>query len=120
MINLFNSITKIAKGNLSNRPNHQVTVGLNWIWMSFSKLPNFLDVLCSIIVTSHQFPLFQNEKDYETGIVPFVVMLYLFTVCNRCVVCIGVPSHPPLKSPTPRLPFLGNPVCILVFREPFP
>ena len=80
--------------------------------MSFSKLSHFLDVLCSIIVTSHHFPLFQNEKDYETGIVPFVVMLYLFTVCNRCIVCIGVLSPPPEK-PHPQAPlFRQARLCI--------
>ena len=37
----FNS----AQGNLNNRPGHQVTVGPNWNWMSFSKLPYLLDAL---------------------------------------------------------------------------
>ena len=54
----FNS----TKGSLNNRPSHQLIIGPNWSWMSFSKLPHFLDALCTIIVTSHHFPVFQNEN----------------------------------------------------------
>ena len=75
----FNS----AQGNLNNRPSRHVTVGPNWSWRSFSKLPFLLDVLWPIVVTPDPFPLFQNEKDSEAGILSFVIMLYLFRVCNQ-------------------------------------
>ena len=98
-----------AKGNLNNRSSHQVTVSSNWRWMSFSKLPHLLDAFWPIIVTSDHFPVLQNEKDYETGIALFVVMLYLFRVSNQGTVCIAVPPPPPQKHHPPRPPFLGNP-----------
>ena len=68
----FNSV----QDNLHNRPSHQVNVGPNRTWMSFSKLPHLLDG------TPDHFPVFRNEKDSEAEIVSFVVMLYLLSVCN--------------------------------------
>ena len=67
----FNS----ALGNLKNRTSHQVTVGPNCSWISFLKLPYVLDTLWPIIATPDYFPVFQNKKDNEVGIVPLVVML---------------------------------------------
>ena len=75
----FNSV----QGKLNNRPSHQVTVGPDWIWMSFSNLPYLLDALWPIIATSDHFPVFRNENESEAGIVPFVVILYLFIVGNQ-------------------------------------
>ena len=82
-------ISNSAWGNLNNRTSHQVTVGSNWSWMSSSKLPYLLDALWPIIATPNHFPVFWNEKDYEAGIVPFVVMLYLldFVINGACVLC---------------------------------
>ena len=57
------------------------------------------------------------EKDYETGILPFVVMIYLFRVSNQCKVCIGVPSSPRQKHQTQVLLF-SQPPYILVFWGP--
>ena len=48
--------------------------------MSFSKLPYLLDALWPIIATPDHFPVFKNEKDSEAGIVPFVVMLYAYSL----------------------------------------
>ena len=50
--------------------------------MSFSKVPCLLDALWPIIATPDHFPVFQNEKVSEAGIMPFVV-IYLFRVCNQ-------------------------------------
>ena len=83
-------ISNSAWGNLNNRTSHQVTVGSNWSWMSSSKLPYLLDALWPIIATPNHFPVFWNEKDYEAGIVPFMVMLYLldFVINGACVLCL--------------------------------
>ena len=72
-----------AQGNLNNRPSQELTVGPNWSWMSFSKLPYLSDVLWPITTTPDNFPGFCNEKDSEAGTVPFVVMLYFFRVCDQ-------------------------------------
>ena len=45
--------------------------------MSFSKLPYLSDALWPVIATPDHFPVFQNKNNSETGIVLFVVMLYL-------------------------------------------
>ena len=79
MIKYFN----FAEGNLNNKPGYQVTAGPNWSWISFSKLPYLLDALWPLIATPDHFPVFRNEKNSEAGIVPFVVMLYLFRVYNQ-------------------------------------
>ena len=62
---------------------HQVTVSPNWSLISLSKLPYLLGVLWPIIVPPDHIPVFPNELDSEAGIVPFVIMLYLFRVCSQ-------------------------------------
>ena len=74
-----------AQSNLNNKPTHQITVCSNCSLMSFSKLSYLFDVFWPIIATLVHFPVFQNEKDSETGIVLFVVMLYLLRVCKSLV-----------------------------------
>ena len=56
-----------------------------------------------IVVTSHHFPVFQNKKDYETGIMSFLPMLYY--VCNQCIVCIGVQFQGPCFQ---AIPFINS------------
>ena len=72
-----------ARGNLNDKPSHQVTAGSNWSRMSFLKLPHLLDTLQPIIITPNHIAVFWNEKDSEAGNGSFVVMLYLHRVCNQ-------------------------------------
>ena len=51
--------------------------------MSFSKLLYLLETASLIIAALDHIPVFQNEKESEAGIVPFLLMLYLFRDCNQ-------------------------------------
>ena len=62
---------------------HQVTLDRNWSLVSLWKLPYLLGAIWPIIASPDHIPVFPNEWDSEAGIVPFVIMLYLFRVCNQ-------------------------------------
>ena len=69
----FNS----TQGNLHNRPSHQVTVGPDWSWMSFSKLPYLLNAFWPIIATADHFPVFQNKRLWGRNCVIYGNVLFV-------------------------------------------